>query len=204
MKRLLVICLFQLVAVPFLLPQSNPAKQIGGWVITPRHETYPVNHSARATLTSTSNPSISLILDARFQAAGNRPQDEGKGTVLLSVVMENNDGDFQINPQSGRLGIPLSMSFDADKPIVRSWQGGSEQIEWWGPTEPADSVPYLTRVQFLAKLQDSKTLTISYPSRSKNNAGAAFARNTSATFDLSGIEAAMAAICPAGGCQIIP
>jgi hypothetical protein len=35
MKRLLVICLFQLVTVPFLSSQSNPAKQIGGWVITP-------------------------------------------------------------------------------------------------------------------------------------------------------------------------
>src|ERR1039458_9371362 len=156
MKRLLVICLFQLVTVPFLSSQSNPAKQIGGWVITPPHLTYPVNNTATAALASSTNPSVSLVLEARFQPAGNRPQDAGKGTALLSVAIVSDKDHFQADPLLALKGVPVTMSFDGGKPIALRWDGGDAFIN-------LDLKPGSLVLQFLAKLEGSKTLTISYP-----------------------------------------
>jgi hypothetical protein len=200
----LVICLFQLVTVPFLSSQSNQTKQIRGWVITPPHTTYPVNHTTTATLASTSNPSISLVLQARFQAAGNRPQDEGKGMVILSICMTSNGDHFQANVQRALDGVPVNMSFDGGKPIASAWQGGDAMMELWPRTPPGLLPPpgsplrasaQFGSLEFMNKLLNGKTLTISYPIR---DSGA----RKSATFDLSGVEAVMASICPVDGCKI--
>src|ERR1039458_840794 len=139
MKRLLVICLFQLVTVPFLSSQSNPAKQIGGWVITPPHLTYPVNNTATAALASSTNPSVSLVLEARFQPAGNRPQDAGKGTALLSVAIVSDKDHFQADPLLALKGVPVTMSFGLCTTICRSVHStrlsGKRRIRsWWRPS----------------------------------------------------------------------
>jgi hypothetical protein len=116
-------------------------------------------------------------------------------------------------------------SFDGGKPIALRWDGGDAFIN-------LDLKPGSLVLQFLAKLEGSKTLTISYPisdcpmktidlygspmqvqdcpvrivdiGGSKVPVrGCVHCPQKSATFELIGTEAALSSICPADGCQML-
>jgi hypothetical protein len=213
MKRVFIVCLFHLFATALLVAQSIQSKQIGSWIITPPHLTYPQNTATTARLASISTPSVSLVLQAK-------PYGDNRGSkprIMLSILMENSDGilreegespkdpshDFEPNPQSAGEGVPVKMSFDGEKSITRNWAGGGGMIEYrtdmW--TSPSSS-DYFPEVKLAVKIRDSKTLKISYPTRSGHATRPdGFA---TASFDLSGAEAVFASICPPDGCQMLP
>ncbi len=167
--------------------RETEVRHIGAWEVTGTGD-----HGGRATLVSTSSPAISLTLNASFYSAGNRPQDEGKGTISLSVLIGNSDGYPHSYPNGFRAhlrnengdqreaGVLFDMSFDGGKPITTLWNGGADGASL------GQSMAQGAMSEFLQTLVDSKSLKVSYSTRS--------GERKSATFYLSGATDALALI----------
>jgi len=183
--RKIFLCLFSV----SLLTVASFAQANNVWVITPPTKAYPVDPSTTATLKSTSDPSVSLVISSKpVHISLPKPQD----VASLSIYIDVGDASLQIEQtkwnKTGMVnpaGIKVQLIFDGDRSITDLWGAGSGAAFLTD-----DNSREFTQAKFISRLQKAKTLVISYTLRG--------GVHKSATFDVSGAGIAITAMTDAG------